>query len=188
MQREVDPMHTDFPSTGDWKCGYCGNANRARYGQTERCNRNYCMAPRYLEKADAGRGGGKLSVTASKILQMQLTGSEDAAEEAAAARAAKKRKNERGGDGGGGEGGGGGDEVADAWSAAIAAASNDVKNSGAAVEEALAKKQSGEGKRPSLYAAQGGNMDMEGNRPKKMHKKGRKPGDPAGPSYVRDKW
>ena len=43
-------------------------------------------------------------------------------------------------------------------------------------------------KRDSLYAAQGGRMDMEGNRPRKTYKKGRRPGDPNGPSYVRDKW
>jgi hypothetical protein len=56
--------------SGDWKCGYCENMNRARYKQTERCNMNYCMAPRYLGPNDVG---GSLSAAAAKVLQLQLS-------------------------------------------------------------------------------------------------------------------
>ena len=147
------------------------------------------MAPRYLFKmGGAGASGavlekgGSLSEQAAKILRMQLAGSEDAAE------AGPKK---RGGAGKGGGDDGGGDSVADAWAAACAAVTEEVKNSGK-VMTAADGDEGGVGrnrkKRDSLYAGQGGRMDMEGNRPRKTYKKGRRPGDPNGPSYVRDKW
>ena len=55
--------------SGDWKCGYCENMNRARYKQTERCNMKFCMAPRYLAPHETG---GSLSAAAAKVLQLQL--------------------------------------------------------------------------------------------------------------------
>jgi len=75
---EMDEMHTQLAS-GDWKCGYCDNMNRARYKQTERCNMKFCMAPRYLGPHDTG---GSLSAAAAKVLQLQL------------AEAAEARKNQ----------------------------------------------------------------------------------------------
>lgn len=39
---DPDPQHHIWPS-GDWRCGYCDNANRARFGQTERCNMRNCQ-------------------------------------------------------------------------------------------------------------------------------------------------
>ena len=42
----VDDQHTEFGDTGDWRCGYCGNVNRARSKQT-------------VKYAGEGGGGGR---------------------------------------------------------------------------------------------------------------------------------
>ena len=42
----LDQAHHEWES-GDWRCGYCGNANRSSRGQEYICNLRYCGAKRY---------------------------------------------------------------------------------------------------------------------------------------------